>query len=314
MGQHDLSYRQFFSHLRMIRDLLLEIVGEKWVEHIDFDSGELVNTSFIFKRDKSRESDIIWKFRRKGDSEPVYVYVLMEFQSRPDPSMPVRLMVYVGHFYQALLDSQPAAAWRKLPLVVPIVMYTGAERWNVPTDLGSLIGELDPSAEPYRLQVRYYLVDVAAYPRESLALVNSPVADLLGLERSADWADVRSNVHRLRQNLTPAESALRETFRSWLKEVVLPRLGLAAAPPTLEEVETMLAESIDRWNQEIREEGRQEGRREEGALMVLRLLRLKFGPPAPEVEDRVRSADADRLLEWGERVLTAESLQAVFQD
>jgi len=75
----------------------------------------------------------------------------------------------------------------------------------------------------------------------------------------------------------------------------------------------MLAESIDRWNEEIREKGRQEGRQEEGVLLVLRLLRLKFGPPAPEVENRVRSADADRLLEWGERVLTAESLEDVFQ-
>jgi predicted transposase YdaD len=92
----------------------------------------------------------------------------------------------------------------------------------------------------------------------------------------------------------------------------------------------MLAESIDRWNREIREEGRQEGRqegwqegREEGraegrqegeARVVLRLLRLKFGPLEPEIEDRVRSGDADRLLEWGERALTAESLRDVFRD
>lgn len=72
----------------------------------------------------------------------------------------------------------------------------------------------------------------------------------------------------------------------------------------------MLAESIDRWNREIREEGRQEGE----ARLVLRQLRLKFGPLDPEIEDRVRTADADRLLEWGERVLTAESLQDVFRD
>jgi hypothetical protein len=38
---------------------------------------------------------------------------------------------------------------------------------------------------------------------------------------------------------------------------------------------------------------------------------LKFGPLAPEFEDRVRSADPDRLLEWGERISTAESLQDV---
>jgi hypothetical protein len=53
---------------------------------------------------------------------------------------------------------------------------------------------------------------------------------------------------------------------------------------------------------------------EGNAEMVLRLLRLKFGSLEPEVEERVRSADADRVQEWGDRVLTAESLQDVFRD
>src|SRR5215204_7805070 len=156
MGQHDLSYRDFLSHPRMIRDLLCEIVGEQWVERINFDSGELANTSFV-KGVTNRETDIIWKFGRKDGGEPVYVYILIEFQSRPDPTMPVRFMVYMGLFYQKLLDSQPAAARGKLPLVIPIVMNTGSERWNVATDLGSLIGDLDPSAEMYRPQLRYHL-------------------------------------------------------------------------------------------------------------------------------------------------------------
>ena len=75
----------------------------------------------------------------------------------------------------------------------------------------------------------------------------------------------------------------------------------------------MLAESIDRWNRELREEGVKEGLQKGEARLMLRLLRLKFGPLEPEVEDQVRSADADRLLQWGERVLTAESLQDVFR-
>jgi len=41
VGQHDLNYRRFFNHRRMVQDLLREIVGERWVERIDFDSGEL---------------------------------------------------------------------------------------------------------------------------------------------------------------------------------------------------------------------------------------------------------------------------------
>jgi len=317
MGQHDLSYRDFFSHLRMIRDLLQEIVGEEWVERIDFDSGELVNTSFV-KGFKNRETDVIWKFRRKDGGEPVYVYILIEFQSRPDPTMPVRFMVYVGHFYQALLDSQPAAARRKLPFIIPIVINTGPELWNVATDLGSLIGDLDPSAEIYRPQLRYHLIDEAACPREKLEALTSPVADLFRLEQSDDWSEVQSSVHRLRQSLSPTEGSLREAFGNWLQEVILPRFAVTeervSVKRTLEAVETMLAESIDRWNRELREEGRREGRQEEGARLVLRQLRLKFGPLDPEIEERVHSADPDRLLEWGERVLTAESLRDIFRD
>jgi flagellar biosynthesis/type III secretory pathway protein FliH len=121
---------------------------------------------------------------------------------------------------------------------------------------------------------------------------------------------------------------LRRAFETWLQTVILPRFGIsrkdASGETTLEELETMLAENIDRWNRQIREEGmeegllkgreegRQEGRQEGEARVLLRLLRLKFGPLASETEERVRSADADRLLEWSERVLTAERLQDVF--
>jgi hypothetical protein len=88
----------------------------------------------------------------------------------------------------------------------------------------------------------------------------------------------------------------------------------------------MLAESIDRWNRELREEGVQEGLQkgvqeglqkgvQEGeARMLLQLLRLKFGSLTPEIEERVGSANADSLLEWGARVLSAGTLADIFED
>ena len=123
------------------------------------------------------------------------------------------------------------------------------------------------------------------------------------------------SVHRLRQKIPPDEAPLRQAFE-WLAKVVLPRLSGEDAFEafTLEEIETVLLENIDRWNRELREEGRQEGRQEGEARVLLRLLRLKFGSMAPEVEERVHSTDADRLLEWSERVLTADRLQDVFGD
>jgi predicted transposase YdaD len=322
LGQHDLSYRRFFNHRRMVQDLLRDIVGERWVELIDFDSGERVNASFVNDKLQNRESDVIWKFRRKDGGQPLYVYILLEFQSRPDPSMPVRFMGYESLFYQAIMAGQPVSAWKDMPLVIPVLVYNGSEPWNVPTDLGSMIGHLDPSAEIYRPQLRYRLIDEGSYSREDLALLNSPVADLFSIETSRSWSDVRTVVHRLRRSVPSTEMTLRRDFEVWLNRVILPRFGVsreeASSTLTLEELETMLAESIDRWNREIREEGRlegqEEGRQEGEARVVLRQLRFKFGPLEPAIEDLVRSADADRLLEWGERVLTAENLQDVFRD
>ena len=70
MGQHDLSYRLFFSHVRMVCDLLREMIGEAWVELVDFASAERVNASFVSEKRKNRESDVIWKFQRRDTGDP----------------------------------------------------------------------------------------------------------------------------------------------------------------------------------------------------------------------------------------------------
>lgn len=102
----------------------------------------------------------------------------------------------------------------------------------------------------------------------------------------------------------------------------------------------MLEKRVEEWNRELREEGRllglkegrreglkegqqrgvqkglqkglQKGRQEGEASLLLRQLERKFGRLDPKTRKRVRGADAERLLTWGERVLTAERLEDVF--
>lgn len=71
----------------------------------------------------------------------------------------------------------------------------------------------------------------------------------------------------------------------------------------------MLQERIEKWNQEIREEGRQEGE----AALLIRQLERKFGSLDPQIRKRVEGAEPERLFEWGDRVLTAERLEDVFE-
>jgi len=49
------------------------------------------------------------------------------------------------------------------------------------------------------------------------------------------------------------------------------------------------------------------------ARVLLRQFTLKFGPVPESVRARVETADADTLLLWSERVLTAETLDEVLR-
>lgn len=72
---------------------------------------------------------------------------------------------------------------------------------------------------------------------------------------------------------------------------------------------------IEEGRQEGRLEGRQEGRLEglqHGEARVLTpLLRLRFGELPTAEQRRIEQADAETLLRWSERVLTARSLSEV---
>jgi predicted transposase YdaD len=54
---------------------------------------------------------------------------------------------------------------------------------------------------------------------------------------------------------------------------------------------------------EALEEGRQEGQREEGSSLVLRLLNRRLGSVEPEVEAKVRGLSLHQLESLGEAVL-----------
>lgn len=70
----------------------------------------------------------------------------------------------------------------------------------------------------------------------------------------------------------------------------------------------MLAERVKEWSRRWQEGGRQEGRAE----LLTRQLERKFGVLEASVRDRIDRADAEQLLEWAERVLTAPSVEDVF--
>ncbi|MBK5928965.1 hypothetical protein CCR82_00020 [Halochromatium salexigens] len=69
---------------------------------------------------------------------------------------------------------------------------------------------------------------------------------------------------------------------------------------------------IDRYIEQGREQGIEQGERKGEAKLLLRQMERKFGPTDARLRQQIQEADAETLLEWSDRILTAETPEAVF--
>jgi hypothetical protein len=118
----------------------------------------------------------------------LYLYLLLEFQSRVDPYMAVRLLTYLGLLYQDLIKQGALTAEGRLPPVLPVVLYNGRPRWRAATEVLDLIAPAPGRLRDYAPRLRYLLLDEGAVDEAAPWALRNLVAALFRLEKSADPA------------------------------------------------------------------------------------------------------------------------------
>lgn len=322
---HDHSYKLLFSHPEMIADLIRGYVREPWVERVDLTTLERVSGSYVTDDLRERQGDMIWRLRWADDERWVYVYLLLEFQTTSEPFMALRVLTYLSLLYEDLRRRNELTANGLLPPVLPIVLYRGSRRWSASANVASLIESVPGGLEVYRPQLRYLLLDERRYSNQRLGKAKNLVAALFALENSRDPSDVESVLDKLIEWLqTPDQIELRRNFTVWIKRVLLPTRVSGVHFKSLDdlhEVRSMLSERVEEWTKTWEEQGRekgrqqglQEGRQEGEALLLMHLIEMKFGADVLETyRERVELAQADQLLGWSERILTAGSVEEMF--
>jgi predicted transposase YdaD len=318
MDTHDTAYRRLFSHPEMVRDLLLGFVPHPWVHELRMDTLEKVNGHYVTDDLRHRCGDVVWRVR--WGREWIYLYVLLEFQSTVDPFMAVRIMAYTALLYQDLIRTKEVRPGRKLPPVLPVVLYNGRPRWKAATELNELIHPGPETLRAFLPRQRYLLLDEGAYPPHQLAALNNLVAALFRLENSRGPEEIQEVLVVLIDWLkTPEEAGLRRSLTAWLARLLRPHVDRGVDLPEwndLQEVHDMLAERIQEWNRDLiergRKEGQKEGRMEGESALLLRQLTHRFGPLPEDIRARLAKASTDELETWADRVLDAESLERVF--
>ena len=238
------------------------------------------------------------------------------FQSANDPWMAVRIMTYLGLLYQDLISSKQlpvdASGRKKLPPVLPVVLYNGSSAWTAATDISDLVQDIPGGLGKYCPGLQYLLLSEREYQETDLEPLKNLVAALFRLENSNSPKRLLEVVTSLLEWLSgPEQDSLRRAFTVWFSRVLFPSRFDATTQPALEdltEVKNMLAERVKEWNQESLERGMQKG----AGQLLLRQLGKKFGDIPDKFVQQLHRADEEEILQWSDNILSAQTLGDVF--
>lgn len=272
----------------------------------------------------------MWFGESSSGEEWLYLYLLIEFQSKVDQHMALRMMVYVGLLYQDLIKNKQIGAANKLPPVLPIVLYNGQPRWNAKTDIADLIPTLPEFLRQYTPHMKYLVIDEGCYSDEELASKKNLVAAIFRLEQTVTPETIEALLQSLCDWLKD-DSRLSRMFAVWIRAILKRNSEYRIMLPKiddLQELRIMLSDRVEQWAKDYeakgilkgRMEGREEGiekgiekgRCAEASATLLRFLTRKFGAVPHTIRTRIEQADLESLELWLDRILDAKSMDEVF--
>ena len=186
---HDATFRHFLTQPEIARDFMELHLPAALRAICDLGTLKLESGSFVEDDLRQYFSDVLYSLKTTaGDG---YIHVLVEHQSTPDKHMAFRLIRYAVAAMQRHLD----AGHKKLPLVIPVLFYTGrrspypySTRWLDEFDNPELAEKLYGSAFP--------LVDVTVISDDEI-MNHRSMAALTLLQKHIHQRDIATLTDRL---------------------------------------------------------------------------------------------------------------------
>ena len=255
-SDYDHPYKRLFSHPEMMIDLIRGFLTSDFTEICDLTTLKRCNGSYVTDDLREREDDLIWSLRW-GDRTLV-LYLLIEFQSHPDPTMPIRIMSYMALLWQDLIRAGVVVPTGPLPGIIPIVLYNGEIPWMIPHDIGDNIQMPAPFIQ-FRPSMPYLLLDEMRLSLHHLIEVRNLAAGLFGLEQSSGSKELIELGEKLNtwMEINPTLEPIRRDFSLFFENSLKRKDDIPIPNPF--RGGTMLAEKVNRWIAEYKAEGKAEG-------------------------------------------------------
>ena len=157
----------------------------------------LVDKSYVLSDFEEEESDILYK--ATINNKEVIFYVLLEFQSKVDFQMPMRLLFYMTEVWRDILkNTDKKESKRKnfrLPSIIPIVLYNGKNTWTAHTSFKEILSGHE-LFEDNILDFNYILFDINRYSENELYEISNLVSAVFLLDQEMNEEEL---IKRLRK-------------------------------------------------------------------------------------------------------------------
>ena len=264
-AQSDPANKLLFSHPRMVADLL-RLLGEPWVDDLDLDRLARLPAEHVADNHRTRRQDMPWlaPFTPAAGYEPgAAVLVQLEFQSSPHPHMAERMLEYAALLRRDLLLG---GALPTMPAHMPLVVYSGRAPWSPSRQVEARTAWAPAALARWQPRMEFRFVDAKTY-RGDHALDGNATRAWLALEAASAAGLAAALRHAGGTFAAVGDATLSHAFEVWCG--VLPqRFGDRLRTLTdIMEKPTMLAETLQEWEEQKINEGREEGREEERARL-----------------------------------------------
>src|SRR3989338_684642 len=163
LSYHDRFTRAMLANPRVIEEFFRKNLPDQVRDSLDFSSIQLQQESFIGDNLKTQIVDLLYKADFHG--RPGFLYLLIEHASKADPLLPFRLLKYIVAIMEHHLKTTET---KELPLVYPMILYTGKRPYNHTVDLFDLFSKEDRTIAKKTLFSPYHLIDLTQVSDEEL--------------------------------------------------------------------------------------------------------------------------------------------------
>ena len=272
---------------------------------------ERVEGSFVDGEGRSTRSDALFRARlRTGKS--ALVYALLEHKSHQDPATPVQILGYMVSIWKAELEQAGARSGRRLPAIVPLVFYHGADTWNVPLSVFEMI-DMPPGLEKTLGGFGYFLYNFGSTDSTRLSEDPETNAALLALAVAKQKRHTSEQLDAITGGADFRGEFGRHIFLYLMEKSSIdePELEASLKRTNPEEWETMMGTLAEKWLAKGRDEGEARGEAKGRMELLQELLERRFGELPSDIRNRIRDAKDSEIRSWAGAVLDAATLDDV---